>query len=306
MGMKKLLLLFVLLQTFLVSAQEIVRESQKIIETRNVYLNGGMRSSFGGKSRVSIKIDLPKNTEKWYYSFSTSKGRSGTKNLGLALQLSALLLDPSGITSQTMSSITVPKGSNSIDVYLCSRENIRLFEQKADNNGGTYYFIEEGSVQNTKQAVVQIDDVTTDTWYLGLKNPSSLEGVNITIEVAAITKNIIEKRKSPEQEKAELYGSLGWTHFLKNEYSRCIEYSNKANEKFKLGWVNANKGLAQLMLGKDEEAMETYIEAITLIKKQEQPIYVFKEAIKDLDNILRFNPKLKGAQEIRQLLSLQF
>ncbi|MFL0109079.1 hypothetical protein [Tenacibaculum maritimum] len=303
--MKRLLLLSLILFNCAIFSQEIKRESYQIIKPRNIYLNGGMRSSFGGKSRINIKIDLPEGTERWYYSFSTSKGKSGTKNLQLAVQLSSALLDPSGFTSNMMSSMDVPRGSNAIDVYLCDRKNIDLFRSKVDNNGGTYFFISEGSVENTKQAVVEINDVTTSTWYLGLKNPSSLEGVNITIEVVAIVRKVLEKEKTEEEEKAELYGNLGWTHFTKGDYLKCIEYSNKANTKFKLGWVYANKGLAQLMLGKDKEATETYIEAITLIKKQSASNYIFGEIIKDLGNEMATNPKLKGAGEIRELLNLQ-
>lgn len=41
---------------------EIVRETKKLIDSRDIYLNGGMRAEFGGKSRTSIKIDLPPNT----------------------------------------------------------------------------------------------------------------------------------------------------------------------------------------------------------------------------------------------------
>lgn len=303
--MNKFLALILLFITNSGFTQDIKRESHQIIEPRSVYLNGGMRSAFGGKSRTYLKIDLPPNTKQWYYSFSTSKGKSGVKNLNLALQLSSLIADPSGITSQAMSAIDVPQGSGSIDVYLCNRENIDLFQAKADNNGGTYSYIMEGTVENTKQAVVQINDVTSNTWYLGLKNPSSLDGINISIEVVAITEEITEKVKTPEQEKAELYGSLGWTQFENGDYQKCIEYCDKANAAYKLGWINANKGLAQLMIGDEESAMETYIDAIPLIKKQPNPEYVFREMIKDIDNALKIKPDLNGANEIKKLVQLQ-
>jgi len=286
-------------------AQEIIRESHQIIEPRSVYLNGGMRSAFGGKSRTYLKVDLPPDTKRWYYSFSTSKGKSGVKNLNLALQLSSLLADPSGITSQALSAIDVPQGSGSIDVVLCDFDNIKLFQNKVDNDGGTYTYIIEGTVENTKQAIVQINDVTTNTWYLGLKNPSSLDGINISIEVVAITEEIIEQVKNPKQEKAELYGGLGWTQFENGDYQKCIEYCNKANAEYKLGWVNANKGLAQLMIGDEENAMETYLDAIPLIKKQPNLDYVFNELIKDIDNALKIKPDLKGAKEIKKLIQLQ-
>lgn len=111
--------------------------------------------------------------------------------------------------------------------------------------------------------------------------------------------------KSDNQQKAELYGGLGWTQFEKGNYSKYIEYSDKANNLFKLGWVSANKGLAQLMLDQELEAMETYIDAITLIKKQPNPAYVFSEMIKDIDNTLIIKPNLAGAEEIKQLIQMQ-
>lgn len=303
--MKRILTLYLLFIATCGLAQEIQKKSHQIIEPRSVYLNGGMRSAFGGKSRTYLKVDLPPNTVQWYYSFSTAKGKSGVKNLNLALQLSSLLADPSGITSKAMSAIDVPDGSGSIDIVLCDFENIKLFQNKVDNNGGTYSYVMEGTVENTKQAVVQINDVKTNTWYLGLKNPSSLNGINISIEVVAITEEVIEEVKTPEQEKAELYGSLGWTQFENGDYQKCIEYCDKSIAEYELGWVKANKGLAQLMIGEEDIAMETYIDAITLVKKQPQPDYVFKEMIKDIDKQLTINPELSGANELKTLIELQ-
>lgn len=76
---------------------ETVRETKKLIDSRDIYLNGGMRAEFGGKSRTSIKVDLPPNTVEWYYSFTTTEGGNGTENLNLAIQLSRILVDPSGL-----------------------------------------------------------------------------------------------------------------------------------------------------------------------------------------------------------------
>ena len=75
------------------------RTSKTIVQQRSFYLNGGLRASAGGKSRVVIPFDLPKNTIEWYYSFSTSEGTSGTKNLNLAIQLSSYLVDQTVATA---------------------------------------------------------------------------------------------------------------------------------------------------------------------------------------------------------------
>jgi hypothetical protein len=117
-------ILFVFFATNIFSQYYITEKiTTTIIQERSIYLNGGLRASAGGKSRISIPIDLPENTVEWYYSFSTSPGESGTKNLNLALQLSSFLVDYTGTTSQLMTKVKVPIGSNSIDIYLLSQEN---------------------------------------------------------------------------------------------------------------------------------------------------------------------------------------
>lgn len=284
---------------------EIKTETKQLIESRSIYLNGGLNATFGGKSRTYLEVDLPPNTVKWYYSFSTKKGKSGTQNLNLAIQLTGMLADPSGVTSSTLSAISVPEGVASADIYLCDRTNIGKFLAKEDIYGGSYSYNMEGSAESTKQAVVEIDDIRSGTVYLGLKNPSTNNGVNISIEVVAIIETKIAIEKSDSLQKAELYGGLGWTQFENRNYKKCIEYCNKANAEYELGWVLANKGLAELMIDKESEAMETYINAITLIKKQPNSNYIFNEMIKDIGNAKKVKPDLSGADEIKQLIKMQ-
>lgn len=160
------------------------KTTKTIIQQRSIYLNGSARGSVGGKSRVVVPFDLPQNTVECYYSFSTSAGTSGTKNLNLALQLSTLLVDYTGTTASLMNQVKVPSGSNSIDVYLMNSEN-----QTAFMNGESFLYISKGTIENTKQAVVQIDYVKNGRWHLGLKNPNTWDGVNILIEITAIVQN---------------------------------------------------------------------------------------------------------------------
>jgi|688.fasta_scaffold192668_2 hypothetical protein len=190
--MKALLCLITIFTTAISFGQytKIENTTINIIPQRSIYLNGGTLSTFdAGKSRTVISFDLPTNTVEWYYSYSTSAGTSGTKNLNLAVQLSTLLVDQTGTTAGLLNQIKVPPGSSGIDIYLLNPENKTPFEEKWDNNGGQYSFISEGTVKNTKQATVKIDDVKSGRWYLGIKNPSSLDGVNIVIEVTAIVQN---------------------------------------------------------------------------------------------------------------------
>ena len=59
------------------------------------------------------------------------------------------------------------------------------------------------------------------------------------------------------------------------------------------------------MLGKEIEGTETYINAITLVKKQPNPNRVFREMIHDIDKAIKTNPDLKGAVEIKKLITAQ-
>jgi tetratricopeptide (TPR) repeat protein len=307
--MKKLylvLLSFFVFTSIYGQTQKKVLKTKQIIEQRSIYLNGGTRATFGGKSRTYIQIDLPVNTKNWYYSFTTSPGESGTQNLNLLIQLTSMVADPSGITTSALNNVQVPEGSQSIDVYLCDRKNIDKFLNKDDLYGGSYTYNMEGSVENTKQGIIEVDDITDGTYFLGLKNPSSLDGVNISIEVVAIIEETLEVELTDDQQKAILYGNLGWKQFQNKDYNKCIEYCNKANDLFEYGWIIANMGLAQLLLGLESEAMETYINAITLIKKQENPENVFSQIIGDINNVLIENPDLSGASDIKDILEMEY
>jgi tetratricopeptide (TPR) repeat protein len=287
-----------------------------------MYLNGGLNASVGGTSRTYIKVDLPPNTVAWYYSFSTSKQRSETKRLNLATQLSSLLQDSKGTIPNVVSNINVPKGSCAIDVYVCDSKNIQLFQRKVDNNGGAFYSIPEGNVKNTLQGVIRVDDVTRGSWYLGIKNPDRWSGANITVEVAAITETepdilgtvltaLLTNKKKPappkseQQRKAESYGTLGWGYYEKNNISKAIEYCDKSLSSYELGWVKANKGLILLVSGKSDIAIETYIEAIELVKNQWNASSVFSEIIRDLKKVKKKRPDISETSEIIQMIKVQ-
>lgn len=186
--MKKLYLLAIaiLIGTSL-HAQSYSREitAQQVISERLISLNGGMRAALEGTSRTTIPIRLPKGTVSWYYSFSTSPAGSGTQNLQLLMQLTAAAIDPSHLGSAALSELSIPPGSAAVDIYLLDQDNVTPFLQKADNNGGNFYYKRNGTVTATKQGIVPVS-LVSGPLYLGIKNPSVLDGVDITIEVVAL------------------------------------------------------------------------------------------------------------------------
>lgn len=227
--MKKFLLIVLFISIYSFSFSQYTKttlDTKTIVKERSIYLNGGMRASLGGKSRIVIPVDLPKNTVEWFYSFSTKKGTSGIKNLNLALQLVPLLADYTGIASNLTSELTVPKGSTSIDIYLLNQKNTNPFLQKWDNNGGGFSYYQAGTVENTMNAVVNIKTIANGHWYLGLRNPSTLDGVSITIEVVAIVKNIVYidkwKKENISKLKAKCINQFNTNGLGKNKVCDCL------------------------------------------------------------------------------------
>jgi hypothetical protein len=188
---KVALSILVFVACWTVAAAQITRQVQEVVtlsEERTFYLNGGLRSVAGGHAKVVVPIDLPENTVSWLYSFSTAAGSSGIKNLNLALQVGSILLDPTVTMAKIISAVKVPAGSSAINVYLLDEKNRKGFEDSWEVYGTNYTYIQDGSTLTTKQGVVKVTDQTQGRWYLGIHNPSSLEAVNVTIEVSAIVK----------------------------------------------------------------------------------------------------------------------
>ncbi len=260
----KFCLFALLMSAFTVSGQTFERKAVSVVSQRSIYLNGGVNASFGGKSRTTIPITLPENTVSWYYSFSTTPGQSGAQNLNLLAQLAALAIDPTGLTSDIVSLIKIPSGSAIIEAYLMDQENSDAFLRKVDLNGGTYSFYREGTLTNTKHAVVPINNFPQGTHYLGLKNPSEIDGVNIYLEVVAI---VLEE--SEQESEAVAMGNLGWKAFERGDYNKCIELSKKALEiDNTLGVFQFNIALSYLILGQTKIALDEYVKAIGITKKQ--------------------------------------
>lgn len=272
-----------------------------IIPERSIYLNGGARASVGGKSRTTVKVDLPVGTKSWYYSFSTTPGESGISNLNLAMQLGSIVLDPSGITKAVIEKINVPEGSGSIDVYLLDQNNSDAFVNKVDLNGGIYNYFRDGTVFNTKNGVVPISEIMQGTIYLGLKNPSELTGININIEVVAVTEQV--EQMSDQESEAITFGNLAWKAFERGDFDKCLELSRKALELDEtLGYVHFNIGLSCLMKGQSADALSAYTKAITVTRKTSIPKRTFEGAIQDLNNYMSKFPSQPDAQDILSIL----
>ena len=300
-----LALLFFIITQNIAQHIDYIKEPIEIISSRSIFLNSGAWSTtMGGASRSFIKVDLPDNTIKWYYSFSTSPKKNSLQQLDLMSQL-LTLSEKTQLKEDIQTTLEVPSGTCGIDIYLLDKNNIIPFLEKEDLKNGGYTYTLEGTVQNTKQAVVEIDEVISQTVYLGLKNPESFIGVNITIEVVAITKIALEQKKTNRLLKAELLGYAARDEYEKGNYTSCIQYCEEANCIKKLGWITAIKGLAELKLRKKENALQTFFEAIIEISEQPKKEENFLSIITKLEKIKEENPSINEVSKIIKMIEMQ-
>ncbi|MEM9388834.1 MAG: hypothetical protein AAGA02_00085 [Bacteroidota bacterium] len=160
---------------------EVVQKAQKF------YINSGSHATFkGGKSRTTLPINLPANTVKWYYEFSASRNENEVDNVSNALDLAgelSVLLDQSGILQLGINMLNQPPGSDYCDIYLIDHDNYTPFLSKQQ-----FMQYPEGTRENLKSGIVEVECCHNSPLYLGLKNPDYKDGVHVVVEVAAIVK----------------------------------------------------------------------------------------------------------------------
>ena len=156
-------------------------------KAQKFYINSGSHATFkGGKSRTTLPINLPANTVKWYYEFSASRNENEVDNVSNALDLAgelSVLLDQSGILQLGINMLNQPPGSDYCDIYLIDHDNYTPFLSKQQ-----FMQYPEGTRENLKSGIVEVECCHNSPLYLGLKNPDYKDGVHVVVEVAAIIK----------------------------------------------------------------------------------------------------------------------
>ncbi|MDR3678733.1 MAG: hypothetical protein P4L41_02130 [Flavipsychrobacter sp.] len=302
--MKKLIFLVLLIHIVCIANAQntkVVRKVVTILPEQVFYLNGGMHADLlNGKSRVYYKIDLPQNTLGWCYALTTTENKN-TTSLHLAEQLSKTV-DPTGVTAIAIDAAFAPTGVSLVDVYLMDQQNIELFMRKVDNNGGKFSYKISGTRMNFNSGVVPIKIERSGTWYIGIKNPSPSVGINVHLEVVAIVEERETVALTDEQQKAQLYGTMGANAFKKGDYGQCIELSKKALEyDATAAWIKLNISLSYLVLQK-QEYLDSYIDALTTCKKSGHAREYFLAELKEIEEVQAKTGHILHADEITELI----
>lgn len=163
-----------------------------LVESENHFINGGTYAIFaGGKSRVVIPVNLPPNTIEWIYRFSAFRTKEQLEkakgNLSLFKEIGKLTFTTPGagaVFTLAMDKLTQPPGADYCTIYLLERQYIQPFEAKLEQQ---WRYIQDGSRENLTGGNVKVSCCNSGTFYLGIKNPSANYGINITVDIVALT-----------------------------------------------------------------------------------------------------------------------
>lgn len=184
---------------------------------QSFFLTSQAKYLVGGKPFVVLDVNLPPNTVKWYYTFSTARDESKintTKsNLNLLTQLSSII-DYTGTTANAINALTAPPGEDYCNTYLLQSYSDAV--SFAKNGGGNY--IRLGSRANFKSGTVEITNPTNckGVQYIGINNPSGFYGINCAIEVVAIVNN-----QFTNDQRKQIYNVV-YNSFIKQGFTDYI------------------------------------------------------------------------------------
>ncbi|MNU16904.1 hypothetical protein D3C71_50780 [compost metagenome] len=154
----------------------------RVLSPQSFLLNSSL--TLLGRYQLSIPLNLPYGTVRWYYSISTSKN----PNSGEALRLFSQLLrfeDPTGTLTDVVSSLAVPKGYAYCDVFLLDGVDCPKFTKLLSIP--SYYG--DYSRKNFISGVVEVPRFgRSNNFCLGVRN-NATSGVYVSVEVVALVQD---------------------------------------------------------------------------------------------------------------------
>ncbi len=149
---------------------------------QSFYLDSRIVSQINGRSRLTLPVQLPTHTVRWYYSFAAMESKNEPMEwVSLAAQLTKLV-DKTGISATFISRFVQPTGTVACDIYVLDTEGGKFFEDKDDKK---WQYDRNTSRQNMTGGVVE-SYVTKPNFVIGLSNPSLKSGINVRIEISAV------------------------------------------------------------------------------------------------------------------------
>ncbi len=164
-----------------VTAQEF--QTDHIILNEKFHLNGGVRASMGGRSRIVVPLPIPVEPSVVYYAFSTSGNPNELKTINLVAQATNFIYPGIGQAAVTALSFVAPQGTGGVvNFYLMPASETQAFLAKTQ-----FRYVMNASRENFREGAICVrNDLRGQEWYLGIMNPSATQSVDVTVDAIAI------------------------------------------------------------------------------------------------------------------------
>ena len=173
---------------------------------QSFYLDSRLVSQINGRSRLTLPVQLPTGTIRWYYSFAALESKNEPMEwVSLAAQLTKLV-DKTGISAAFISRVVNPTGTASCDIYILDTEGVKFFEEKEDKK---WQYDRNTSRLNMTGGVVE-SFVSKPNFMIGMSNSSLKSGINVRIEISALVAKLSPKYNVNRQRTESSSESL-WT-----------------------------------------------------------------------------------------------
>jgi len=183
----------------------ITKDTPQAIQTDKFYLNSTSNALVkGGKNRVILPINLPENTQEWFYRYTASRNEEDITNTLKTFNLAGELteyINSKNPLKGAVNNLTTTPGANICDIYVLNETNAKLFKDKED-----FEYDISASRENYKSGNVLVKNNNQELIYLGINNPDSLHGIHVAIEIVAI---VAQENQIEETVRIPIY-----TYFL--------------------------------------------------------------------------------------------
>lgn len=108
-----------------------------------------------------------------------------------------------------------------------------------------------------------------------------------------------------EEQRASLYGSLGWKAYVQGEIDKAIKLTEQSLQITPLFWVQANRAFFYLLQGQEAQGIEAYMKSLDVLEVDRNPKIKksnhIKGCLKDIENVAY--KSIKGSEEARTILN---
>ena len=166
--------------------REKIHTAEQVCEQQSFFVNSFTK--LAGNTRASLPVTLPPNTVEWYYRFSAFRDKADidrvSNNVRLAAELAAGLMTggASTLVAGLGGLLSQPPGADYCDIYLLDQENYSPFISKMP-----FLHIGDGTRVNFKSGNVRVTCCPSGHYYLGVRNNDMAHGIEVFLDVVAIT-----------------------------------------------------------------------------------------------------------------------